>query len=624
VYAFGEVDGVHFFAMELVEGHDLHREIELQRGHADAVGIPPGRSPILPRFDSSGYYAAAAQVVSEAADSLHCAHENDVVHRDVKPQNILIRSTGRVTLVDFGIARDEGMGRAAGHAEEEGTPYYMSPEQVERARAVVDRRTDVYSLGVVLYEMLTLRLPFDGPTPREVLDSIVRFSPTEVRKANSHVPRDLALVCMTAMSRSPRDRYATAADLRDDLRRFLAHEAVHAPSPTSRDRVFRWVRCRYRQFAAVTALLLALVTAASLRHRWSELELKSLASTTAEVVITPVGAAPSECRVFAFRETIGLDGDASESPPAIVQPTAQDATLRFRLAPGEWRIAVDARERGCCEIRRSLQSGVPCRVVAWIRPTLEVIMDMQRVDGGTVEWQATARARTDSSRDDLQMRRRVPPAFIDVEPVTNAEYGAFARATGIAVPPHWQGTLPESWRDRPVTMIEFDDARACAEWYGKRLLTYAEFEWLTKGSSGSPFPIDENGEVLLSEAAFRAPEIPTHAKTDEGGWQALHDWYERAIPTVDALPPLGAVQRRVRGTFGFLREWVDEAPIEFVDGHYTRQTTERYRCGMSGDESFERVSQSYGHEVQIHAPRIFPDPSTGFRCAKSVDPFLPQ
>lgn len=259
VHAFGEASGVHYFAMEWVPGRDLGRELERLRRARDGVAPAPGERAILPAFGASGYYRRVAEFCAEVARALQHAHENGLVHRDVKPQNILLRWDAGAVVVDFGIARDESYGRPSNAELIEGTPYYMSPEQIDRARLTLDHRTDVYSLGVVLYESLTLARPFEGRTPYEVLDKIARFAPRAVRLINRGVPRDLATICSKAMSRAAEDRYASAREFSEDLERFLDHEAILAVQPTWTSRTLGFLR-RHRNRLAIAATVLAALT----------------------------------------------------------------------------------------------------------------------------------------------------------------------------------------------------------------------------------------------------------------------------------------------------------------------------------------------------------------------------
>jgi serine/threonine protein kinase len=170
----------------------------------------------------------AAQAVAAVADALQYAHEHGVVHRDVKPANILLGEDGAPRLTDFGVAkRDAGDVTVTSEGDVLGTPAYMSPEQARGAGHRVDGRTDVYSLGVVLYQMLTGELPFRG-TQQALLHQVVHDEPRLPRGLNDRVPRDLETVCLKAMAKEPGRRYATAGALADDLRRLLRGEPIRA------------------------------------------------------------------------------------------------------------------------------------------------------------------------------------------------------------------------------------------------------------------------------------------------------------------------------------------------------------------------------------------------------------
>ncbi|MCA8949059.1 MAG: SUMF1/EgtB/PvdO family nonheme iron enzyme [Planctomycetes bacterium] len=236
VFGDGVAGDLHYFAMEFVRGHDLAHELRLQqsaRASDEPLLLPDRRAP--------GYVAAAARLIAAAARALQYAHDAGIVHRDVKPQNLLLGQDGRVRLVDFGVARNEQLGQFTRTSEVAGTPYYMSPEQT-RAATAVDFRTDVYSLGVVLYELLTFARPFQGTTAAEIQRAICTRDPVPVRRLSPSVPRDLETICHKAMARAAAARYQTAAGLADDLDRFLGLQAIAARPPGLRHRVSRLVR----------------------------------------------------------------------------------------------------------------------------------------------------------------------------------------------------------------------------------------------------------------------------------------------------------------------------------------------------------------------------------------------
>jgi WD40 repeat protein len=254
VYEVTELDGSPAIVSEFIAGVPLSDLLQVRR----------------PSFRE------AAHLIAQVADALDYAHSLRVVHRDVKPANVMIERSGgeglastsstspRALLVDFGLAlRDQAEVTLTMEGQVIGTPAYMSPEQAAGLSHRVDRRTDVYSLGVVLYELLCGEIPFRG-SKGMLIQQLLHEEPRPPRRINDKVPRDLETICLKAMAKEPARRYATAGELAADLRRFLSGEAILARPAPARERLWRWVR-RHPAAAGLlvvsTLAVLALVAA---------------------------------------------------------------------------------------------------------------------------------------------------------------------------------------------------------------------------------------------------------------------------------------------------------------------------------------------------------------------------
>lgn len=214
IYAVGQDRGHHYIAQELVEGGTTLAEwLKWLRQRKD-----------LP----SGYFLETARLAIEAAEALQYAHSTGVIHRDIKPSNLLLTRRGRIKVSDFGLAKIEDELALTRTGDMAGSPYYMSPEQAGADKKKVGRRTDIYSLGVTLYEMLTLNRPFEGDTSHEVMKKVLSMDPKDPRILESRVPADLAVICMKALEKKTEDRYESMEAFADDLRRFLSGDVILA------------------------------------------------------------------------------------------------------------------------------------------------------------------------------------------------------------------------------------------------------------------------------------------------------------------------------------------------------------------------------------------------------------
>ncbi len=231
-----------------------------RNGHRHPADSHPSSAADSSSADSSlgnrEFFRAVAKLGIQAADALEHAHQMGIVHRDVKPSNLMVDASGHLWVTDFGLAMSPTDTKLTGTGDLVGTLRYMSPEQVEGTRHVLDHRTDIYSLGVTLYELLALRPAVTSSDRHEVIHQITESDPRPLRRANRSIPRDLETIVQKAVAKEPRSRYATARELADDLRRFLADEPIRARRPSTADRVGKWAR-RHRAILTTGILTLS-------------------------------------------------------------------------------------------------------------------------------------------------------------------------------------------------------------------------------------------------------------------------------------------------------------------------------------------------------------------------------
>jgi serine/threonine protein kinase/Flp pilus assembly protein TadD len=296
VFTVGCEQGVHFYAMQLIDGRTVAALIAERRGDrgdaAQADGAPLGWSvldraspaPTLaysavswavgarrpspatitaapPVPSGREYFQTVAHLGIQAAEALDYAHQVGIIHRDIKPANLLVDTAGRLWITDFGLARFQEATGLTQTGDLVGTQRYMSPEQTLGQCGAVDHRTDIYSLGVTLYELLTLQPAFPGRDRQVLLKEIACREPPSPRHWNAATPADLETIVLKAMSKEPSARYATARELAEDLRRFLEGRPVLARRPTLLQRSSRWLR-RHPASVGAALLILALLAAA--------------------------------------------------------------------------------------------------------------------------------------------------------------------------------------------------------------------------------------------------------------------------------------------------------------------------------------------------------------------------
>ena len=261
VFAIGNDRGLHYFAMQRIHGAPLddviHRLADGDSSSGNQVASPDRTCMAheqlanLHREDIDGYCQRVAAIGADAARALQAAHDESIVHRDIKPSNLLLDQRGKIWVADFGLARCKDSQDLTGAHDVLGTLKYMSPEQANGSEWV-DHRTDIYSLGVTLYELLTLHPAVAGDTPGAVADALQRRTPFRLRAWDPRIPRQWERVIRRAISKEPGERYSTAEAFATDL------DSIAAGRPLSRERwtarMGRWTRRRHRGIAAALAV----------------------------------------------------------------------------------------------------------------------------------------------------------------------------------------------------------------------------------------------------------------------------------------------------------------------------------------------------------------------------------
>jgi probable HAF family extracellular repeat protein len=325
---------VHFYAMQLIDGRSLAAFLaDLRKAAQPAAEAESGDEQRTTLYAPAAvstvrlaavstertargreYYRRVAELGVQAAQALDYAHERGVIHRDVKPANLLLDGHGDLWITDFGLAHLQNAEASLTMSGDlVGTLRYMSPEQALAQRVVIDHRTDVYSLGATLYELLTLEPAFNGRDRQELLRQIAFEEPLAPRRLERSIPAELETIVLKAVEKNPADRYATAQELADDLERWLKDEPIRARRPTLLQWGRKWAR-RHRSVVAslavglVTLLVVGVVAAFGYQRR--------LAGTDRGVTAALVQA-----------ETYLSEGDSQ-----IEQPERWQATTRLALA----------------------------------------------------------------------------------------------------------------------------------------------------------------------------------------------------------------------------------------------------------------------------------------------------
>ncbi|MFO0981252.1 MAG: SUMF1/EgtB/PvdO family nonheme iron enzyme [Planctomycetota bacterium] len=371
LYTAGEYHGAPYFTMGRVDGRSLSDVLQLLKPRAPELltgldlraavlgeEVAGGASEATTDEASifrRGYVESVCRLVIRMADALAHAHEAGLIHRDVKPSNILITRQGVPMLLDFGLAHDEKSTSITRTGEFAGTYHYVSPEQAAASRMGIDLRTDVYSLGVVLYQLLTLKLPFDGATTQEIIKQVLVKEPVPPRRLNALIPRDLEMIVLKAMDKDPDRRYARAGDFAADLQNLIDLKPVQARPLSSGERLRRFVRRNPAPSIAAAIVFLALTGLLGFLW-WSGVR-------RAQMVSTQLGVAEQYEHVDRIPEALSVyEAVLHFAPGALAarEGKARCETALQKARSGAAQLVQDVLHQ-IEEYRRRRALAVPCR-----------------------------------------------------------------------------------------------------------------------------------------------------------------------------------------------------------------------------------------------------------------------
>ena len=591
----GHEDGLFWYTMELVEGGSLAEAIDACR--EDPVDAASQLGADLREA------SVVAELTEQIATGLAYAHDQQIVHRDIKPQNILIERGPVARIGDFGLAKDLDLESLTQSGEVRGTPHYMSPEQAAAARDQVDQRTDIYSTGAVLYELLTRQRLFEGATTEEIFYKITHTDPRPIGRINPRAPSKLSTICMKALRKRPQDRYPTARALAADLRAYLEGRPIVAKPPSLASRARRVVMNRRALLASVPVCLAAGLFVGT--------KCSNVRASTGRARIR-LSRGPKRVAVKAAL----LDELAEAGAARSLGRVDLGESVDFDVKPGEYRFIIESDDGQRRELQRNVTRGEGIEV--------DVAFDsldsgeMSVIRAGTHDVEFVVGVSAEGAPRWFKRRVESPAFAIDRRCVTNDEWEQFLRAERPQIVDAWRRNTADAraerasdWGDLPVTRVSWTLARSYAEWRGKRLPTLVEWERAMRGDDDAWF----KAEIDKGLSAFNLDQ-PEFIAWQGRARSSMGAYVRYVQPAVQR--PRGFGSHRMQHPVGNVKEWVATTSLELDDDGAIRPLTRR-RLSKGAAWYYPRrlVTTKIFRRVLMKEARDS-SPDVGFRCARTV------